>query len=265
MLRIHALLVGLIVLAVLGGCSQEASRVQAPEIAASDTEEGIGPLAQAVQRPFSDYTSTQGTFCFPDGSGGCIDFEPPVRNFIGWSEHEPVFNALFEYLGNADQWLQQQSGGSLSLGTEITGTVKERPLPGGRAEIHITVHARNILAWMTHIESYVLDPLVFGYRVTDVLAGAPPSLGDFHMNIRFIVPEQNAPIPDLFQLIVMPEPEQELLHLSVNMSAVGILHEGSGYPEGTLGLVRVVQVYPPLPNSTYGTGWAVERIDIQPI
>ena len=38
-----------------------------------------------VTRPISDFVSAQGTFCLPDGGGGCFLFVPPVPNFAGWS------------------------------------------------------------------------------------------------------------------------------------------------------------------------------------
>jgi len=187
-----------------------------------------------------------------------------MKNFLGWTDPRYNFNALFEYLGNADLWLQEESGGTISLGTRITGKVTERPLADGRALIHINVHARNILAWMTEVEDFYLDPLVFGYRVGDVLEGAPPAIGDLQFKIKFITAEQNAPIPDIFGMYFFPEPGQEILHMSINMSATGILHEGSGYPEGTLAKVKVNQVFPG-PGDIYGMGWAVERINIVPI
>ena len=242
------------------GCSSD----NATQPAGLD-ETSLATADKAIHRPFSDFLDTQGTFCFPDGEGGCFDFEPPMDNFLGWTDPALNFNALFEYLGNADAWLQEQSGGAISLGTEITGTVTERPLADGRALIKVNLRATNILAWVTNIETFFLDPLVFGYRVGEVLEGAPPALGDFHLKMRFISPEQNAPLPDIFQLLLIPEPGQELLHLTVNMSATGVLHEGSGFPEGTLGSVKVFQVYPRTFPGGYDYSWTVERIDIRAI
>jgi len=84
--------------------------------------------------------------------------------------------------------------------------------------------------------------------------------------VRFINPTQNAPIPDLFQLLLLPEPDQEILHATMNGSATGILHEASGYPEGTLGRVRIAQMFPRVPEGGYTPmGWQVERLDIQPL
>ena len=247
-------------LALLAGCAGD--RVTQPDEAVVASDQ---PLQRATQRPFSDYLETQGTFCFSDGEGGCIDFEPPLKNFLGWSDPTNNFGALFEYLGNADRWLQEQSGGEISLGTEISGDVTERLLPDGRALIHLNVRAKNILAWVIDVQDFFLDPLVFGTRVVDVLNGAEPSLGRFTLEAEFTIAEPGAPIPDLFQLYFAPEPGQEVLRIALNMTATGILHEGSGYPAGTRAKVRVMQVYPPLPNSEYLTGWAVEKIDFHPL
>ncbi|MFB3908858.1 MAG: hypothetical protein ACE15D_10685 [Candidatus Eisenbacteria bacterium] len=257
------LLVLFALLSVGLGCSNDST----PPTTPAPSYEAISTIAgQAVQRPFSDYTSTQGTYCVPDGMGGCIDYEPPLKNFVCWSNSDFILNFMFEYLGNADRWLQQESGGAMSLGTDITGNLTERTLPDGRALIHLRVHARNILAWVAEIEDYYLDPLIFGSRVTDVLAGAPPALGDFYMDLDFINPQPGAPIPDLFQLLLFTEPDQEILHATIHMEATGYLHEGSGYPEGTYARVRAVQIFPRAPEGGYEpTGWPVESIDIQPI
>ena len=39
----------------------------------------------ATQRPISEFVSAQGTFCRPDGAGGCTLFVPPLLNFLGWT------------------------------------------------------------------------------------------------------------------------------------------------------------------------------------
>ena len=268
MMNIRVTLRGLTVLLIvglLGACSNDT--VSEPSVDAALTASAIDLQfagTSSVQRPFSDYLETQGTFCFPDGEGGCFDFEPPVQNFLGWTDPNSNFNALFEYLGNADTILQEQSGGTISLGTRIHGSIVERPLADGRALVKINVQAKNILAWVTDIQSYYLDPIVFGTRVEDVLNGAEPSLGHFNMEVQFVSPAPGLPIPDLFQLFLVPEEGQELVHVAVNMSATGTFHDGSGLTPGTRGRVKVTQVFPPLPGSDYDTGWAVERIRFIP-
>lgn len=216
---------------------------------------------KATQRSFDEFMAAQGTFCWPDGEGGCWEFEPPMKNFFGWTDPSSNFLALFEYLGNADLYLQEQSDGAISLGTVISGSVTERPLADGRALLHIKLKAKNILAWVTDMEDLYLDPLVFGYRVDEVLAGAPPAIGDMQFMTKVIVAEQNAPLPDIFGLYFFPEEGQEVVHLTVSMAATGVFHEGSGFPEGTVGRVRVQQVFPSNPNSDLDGAWPVERID----
>jgi hypothetical protein len=244
------------VIAFVSGCSDDIAEPPAdassPDLTFAD---------KAVQRSFDEFMAAQGTFCWPDGEGGCFDFEPPMKNFFGWTDPDVNFNALFEYLGNADAYLQEQSNGEISLDTEITGRVSERPLADGRALLNIKIKAENILAWVTQIEDYYLDPLVFGSRVDEVLSGAPPAIGDFHLTMKVIVPEQNAPLPDIFGLYFFPEPGAEVVHVTVSAQASGVLHEGSGYPEGTIGRVSIQQVFPSRPDGDIGNTWPVERID----
>lgn len=212
-------------------------------------------------RPFSDYVVTQGTYCFDDGEGGCIDFEPPMKNFLGWTDPDLPFNALFEYLGNADPYLQAETGGEIDLGTRISGRVFELPLCDGRALIRVVVQVRNILAWVTETEDYYLDPIVFGARVADVLAGAEPALANGRISVTWIGPAKNAPIPDLFQLLLVPEDDQVLLFVNTQLLATGAFHEGSGYAEGTVGQVDVSQIYVRPPDGDYASGWPVESVE----
>jgi hypothetical protein len=244
-----------ILVIIVVGCADD---VTSPP---NDRDGDLGFADKAVRRSFDELMAAQGTFCWPDDEGGCVDFEPPLQNFFGWTDPSSNFNALFEYLGNADRYLQEQSDGEISLGTVISGTVSERPLADGRALLHVKIKAQNILAWVTDIDDYYLDPLVFGHRVDEVLAGAPPAIGDLQFMTKVIVAEQNAPLPDLFGLYFFPEPGQEVVHVTVSMSATGVFHEGSGFPEGTVGTVRAQQVFPSRPDSDLFGSWPVERID----
>jgi len=253
---LHLACLALIVAAVLfAGCSDD--HVVAPAETAGNF---LAMAEKDFERPFADYVAAQGTYCWPDGEGGCVDFEPPLLNFLGWTAPGTSFNALFEYLGNAEIYLQEQSDGAVSLGTQITGRVIERPLDDGRAFIRVYVHASNILAWVTEVEDFYLDPLVFGTRVDDVLAGEPPALADFELKVAFILPEQDADLPDLFQLFLVPEDGQELHHVSATMCAQGVFHTGSGFPEGTQGEVEVMQVFQRPPSGDYAEGWLTESI-----
>ncbi len=239
--------------ALVGGCSDDVTQP-----AQDDPWEFIA-TDKDVERPFSDYVEAQGTYCWPDGEGGCIDFEPPMLNFIGWTDPDLPFNCLFEYLGNAAPYLYEESDGAIDLGTEITGRVLERELEDGRALIRINVIAHDILGWVTQIEDFYLDPIVFGARPDEVLAGMPPAIGEFRMRAMFTLPEPGLPLPDLFQLVLVPEEGQQLIQLSAEMWADGVFREGSGFAPGTLGSVHTEEVFQLPPDGGYG--WFIERIE----
>jgi hypothetical protein len=87
-------------------------------------------------RPITAFVDAQGTFCFPDGMGGCLTFVPPVANFIGWTDRARNRALSVDYAGLVDDFF----GGA--LGTTTAGTVTERPLADGRAEVTVVLHTR---------------------------------------------------------------------------------------------------------------------------
>jgi hypothetical protein len=185
-------------------------------------------VAATGQRPIEDFVNAQGTFCFPDGQGGCLLFVPPVANFIGWFDPEQEIGASVDYAGLADAY----AGGA--FGTETTGTVTERPLKDGRAEVHVRLHTRNALSWVVDGFDFT-GPLLLGHRAPEVLAGAEPALGESFLHLKFINTARGAPLPDLIRLVVAPEAGQELVFLSFTAQAGGPL------ADGTPGRVQVVQ------------------------
>ncbi|MCX6926741.1 MAG: hypothetical protein NT154_26585, partial [Verrucomicrobia bacterium] len=117
--------------------------------------------APSVQiRPIEDFLDAQGTLDVPAElySGGWTD--PKTERF-----------AQVDFTGDANQWIEERSGGAMSLGTETEGKVIERPLPDGRAEVTVLLHTKNALTWV--MEPWAFDPygdyLVFGHRAKDVL------------------------------------------------------------------------------------------------
>ena len=185
-------------------------------------------VTAAEERPIEDFVDAQGTFCIDDGSGGCFLFVPPVANFLGWSDPKEEISASVDYAGLADAYANG------AFGTETTGTVTERPLKDGRAEVHVKLHTTNALSWVVDGFDYT-GPLLFGHRAPEVLAGAEPALGESFLHVKFINTAPGDPLPDLIKLLVDPEPGQELVFLSFHARADGPLADGSP------GRVEVVQ------------------------
>ena len=212
-------------------------------------EAGLEGQGGAAQRPISEFVSAQGTFCRPDGAGGCLLFVPPLQNFLGWRDPQENISISVDYAGIADAWLQSQPGG-VDLGTTTSGILTERPLPDGRAEVHVRLHTRNALTWVINRtgcppgSAFAVCPLLLGYRAPDVLAGAEPALGQSLLTVVFVNTAPGAPMPDLLQISSgrFRLPGQEFHSISIHARADGDLRAASGFAEGTPGHAEVTQV-----------------------
>jgi hypothetical protein len=207
---------------------------------------GTAYAENATIRPISDFISTQGTFCVPDGNGGCQLFVPPVANFIGWTNAAceaggsgAQRSAAVDYAGLANTYVKQTSGGSVSFGTRTFGRVIERPLRDGRARVTVLLFTKNALAWVAEGCDF-LGTLLFGNRAPDVLSGAVPALADSFLQFVFINTAPEAPLPDLIQITSGNAlPGQELIAAHFEATATGQLHADFGVSEGTPGLMKV--------------------------
>jgi hypothetical protein len=203
----------------------------------------------AAQRPIDDFLKTQGTFCFDLGQG-CIVFVPPLDNFVGWAKLNNVGigrGASIDYAGIAAAYLKDRG---IRLGTTMDGTVSERRLKDGRAEVSVVLHTTNALSWAVPVDvsepnpdqnPFGDNPLLFGARVPDVVAGAPPALGNSQLKVVFKNSKPGAPLPDLLQLLNEPEADQELVEMSFRGQADGALHATFDVAEGTPGRLTVAQ------------------------
>ena len=101
---------------------------------------------------------------------------------MGWTDPPAELFASVDYAGLADAWITDESGGAVSFGTETSGSVTERRLPDGRAEVHVRLHTQNALSWVSDFTGV----MVFGNQAPDVLAGADAALGNSFLHLRFI-------------------------------------------------------------------------------
>jgi len=204
------------------------------------------PAAQPGQRPITDFTSRQGTYCLKFGAEGidcaaggyggvgCELFVPPQPNVQGWAD--PTTFVLVDYAGLADFLV----GGA--FGTTLDGSVNEVPLADGRARVSVLLHTRNALTWASHFsDTDFPGPVVFGHRLDDVMLGADPALGESLLQVTFKNSAPGAPLPDLIQLHFCPGEGQELEVLSFRARANGTLRAAFGVPDGSPGRLETVQ------------------------
>jgi hypothetical protein len=151
-----------------------------------------------------------------------------------------------------------------AFGTQIDGTITERPLADGRSEVSVRLHTRNALVWVTACD-FATGPLLFGHRVSDVLSGADAALGDSFLQVVFFNTAPGAPLPDLEQLIFAPEPGQEFRLISLRAQANGTLRPDFGVPDGTPGRATVSQtgLFMTQFKGATGDAFPAERINLQ--
>jgi hypothetical protein len=235
-------------------------------ILAISTDVSAGGKAARI-RDIQEFVDAQGTFCLPDGGGGCLLFIPPVENYLGLtSAPQPTTATLFasfDYAGVAERKIVELGGDP--LGTTYSGHIRERPLNDGRAEIQVILRTQNALTWVNECCDFATSPVLFGARSTDVIAGAEATLGSCYMKWVFISPAVGDPIPDLMQLLFVPVAGQELLSFHFNGVATGPLSEAFGVADGTPGKLNVTQtgLFMTGFQGAVGDGFPVEHVNLR--
>ena len=207
------------------------------------------PVATAqgktVQRPIQDFLDTQGSFCVDDSAGGCLLFVPPDPNFLGWNSEfdaTPVRFAGVDYAG-----LALDDTYALGKEPQITGTVTERPLKDGSAEVTVRLHTQNANVWVieldasnecaTCLEQIASKPTLFGHRPAEVRTGASQALGDSFLHVVFINSAPGAPLPDLIAIMNTPA----IKFVAFHARAHGPLTAEFGVADGTPGRCTITQ------------------------
>jgi hypothetical protein len=214
---------------------------------------GFGAGSTAVHRPLSDFLSTQGTFCQDVlGDGSCYLFVPPAPNFLGWTndtdtntdgvQDKPLLFAGVDFAGLANAHFGDP------FGTEISGSILERPLADGRAAVDLLIHTRNANGWVIDLDvagdvlAQIADkPTLFGQRPEEIDPGETPSLGSTSLRVVFINTAPGAPIPDITQLAFAPSEGQVLQTLAFAARLDGTLNAPFGVPDGTPGRCTIMQ------------------------
>jgi hypothetical protein len=196
-------------------------------------------------RPIEDFLEAQGKAY------------PPPFNYTAWIDPEAGLLMAVDFAGLTSQWLLEQSGGAISLGTQIEGTVTERPLADGRAEVTVLCHTRNAAITVAPLDDPFLTSL-FGHNPFEMLAGAEPALGESLLKYVFINNAPGDPLPDLLTI-----QEQDLIMDSIVATGTGPLSEAFGVPDGTPGRAQMTQVG--LWQRTSGKGATADHFPVEHI
>jgi len=228
---------------------------------------GPGPASPAHTRPIEDFIEAQGAFA--------VNLPPEALSTVlasGWTDRKTVRFASVDCWGLVNKWIEEQS--DISLGTEIEGTVRERPLPEGRAEVTVLLHTKNALVWAAELveapppDAPPFGDLLFGHLPEEILAGAAPALGESLFKWVFINEAPGAPLPDLLAE-GLAGPTVETLMISIEAHADGSFREASGEPEGAPGKAQITQtgrLLAPGLDATLTSGkWPAEHINLKAV
>src|SRR5262245_20863131 len=118
---------------------------------AADVVDGFQSSDEALttSRPIAELVDAQGRFCFPDGLGGCLLSAPPWPNFLAFRQEDPELCMMVDYAGVADRYLREVSGGAVSLGTTMDGSISERTLDDGRVLLSVRLQTERALTWVS--------------------------------------------------------------------------------------------------------------------
>jgi len=178
-------------------------------------------LAQVNHRPVEDFTNAQ-------------------VNVTGWdNSNNPMFVGVIDVGGVVNRFLVANNCGQPDLGTTFSGNITETALSDGRTQVHVVLHGMN--AFMRAFLESDGTP-VLGYTRSEVCGGATSTLGEFLLTVDFINNQGvGGPLPDLFDILLAPEPGQLFQGILVNATAQGPLRFLPGVQPGTAGFMHVVQ------------------------
>lgn len=252
------LLVGLLAVMAVVGCTMSPFEPHLGRATLQSSGRSNDPQV-AAQRPLSDFISAQGTTSL---------FFPPLPDYIGWLNNNPQTRfTLIDYTGLAAAYLATHGGPS--LGTQASGTVSERALADGRAQVTVVVHTVAALTWTCGLPGDIsTNPVLFGVRGGDLLAdpSLQPALSSVTMKVVFTNDAPGAPLPDLVNAFILGNatPAQSLLFLSFVSDGNGPLHAAFGVPDGTRGKQNVTQtgLFVTQFKGATADGFPAERVDL---
>lgn len=194
-----------------------------------------GSQPQPGMRTIGEFLARQGTYCVDDGMGGCMQYAPPVANYMAWYDRSQDRSIVVDYAGLANTWLEAASGFKRSLGTQVTGTINENPMEDGRALVTVDLHTTNAMSFMVQGPQLANAP-IFGSTPQQLLDESHrATVGDAHIHLVFVNNAVGAPLPDLVQLVMAPQPGQQLVDMRIH-------YDGNGQvfaPDGPMGHVSV--------------------------
>ena len=208
-------------------------------------------------RPISDFLMAQGTTSvFNFGATGMPDE-------IAWASSTNTILAGNGTWARVDYTGQDAAFLGLNLGTTTSGTVSERPLADGRAEVTVNLTTHNAFAWATQfLPDFTNGSVLFGYTPTQLQANPNlrPPLAGSHLQLVAIIPTPGSPLPDIVNDFILGNAPtgEELVSVSFRATATGLTPAGE---QATL-VVSQTGVLGRTPKLIRDGGFTAEVVDV---
>jgi hypothetical protein len=177
------------------------------------------------QRPFSDWLSAQGSAFNPANCASSV---------LGWLTPDFATFARADYSGKIGNCITSHGGPVFN--PEFSGSVTERSLPDGTAEILVIHHfANTYVVARDQTQPGIPAPAILGFNPTE-LFGHPElqsALASGMIKVKFIISHPSDPLPDLSAV--------NFLSVNARFQGSGPLRAAFGVDEGTPGKVMVSQ------------------------
>ncbi len=168
--------------------------------------------SKVAQRPISDFLSNQTFATF----------------WVSPDNYDLYYGV--DYAGALDRAL------GLGLNTTFVGSITERQLGDGTAEVLVDIRSHNVATWMFLARK---NERVFGMDPWSVQGGATPTLGDIHFKCTLRIQSPGAALLD----INSAEGWASVTRITVEASAFGPLEAAAGLgPDGAPGHAWINQV-----------------------
>jgi len=176
-------------------------------------------------RPIGDFLITQGTFCSPGPDGSCQLYAPPVPNQLAWMDQAKDEAIWVDYTGMGNGWYGSQPPYQ-PYGTQVNGTIMEQMRPDGSVMVTVDLQSSKAMGYIVRGRD-LRNPAMAGYQVPELVDGkTSPMLGNATLHLMYVNRAPGLPVPDLNQLILAPEPGQQLVDVRFNYDADGTMRDG---------------------------------------
>lgn len=208
----------------MAGCTGDSVQPTAAGSAYSE-EDVVRHPTPGMVRPVGEFLASQGSYCMPDGQGGCITYAMPVQNHIAFYDEAKRKTIMVDYAGTTNMFMREKAG--MDYRTTFSGDMREEPMPDGRSRVTVHYTGENALVYIVNGTDIANGPLFLGTRPNELMNPEKKgTTGYMELTVSYINQAPGMPVPDLMQLVRFPQPGQQLLETRFAFKGSGVNFSG---------------------------------------